>query len=185
MSLTLQTTLATRSRSVPPWARRVIGGLARGVVLGWAARAFMRLVAEEPEFTWSGTLFIVGLFTVFGLVQGIVDAGRAASTTRWVTGPLRLLGGLFYLPLGMGAGTLMAPFLWCGALAWWHPGWRRWLRAVLGGIAVLNLGAVVTFSVVSGGGAVPSAAGVIVLSAVYLGVIHTAGATFRPPADHP
>ena len=36
----------------------------------------MRLIAEDPEFTWDGTIFIVAAFTIFGFTQSIVAIAR-------------------------------------------------------------------------------------------------------------
>jgi hypothetical protein len=41
-------------------------GLALGAAWGVAARVWMRLISDNPEFSWSGTLFIVGLSALFG-----------------------------------------------------------------------------------------------------------------------
>ncbi len=114
-------------------------GLTTGVSLGVAARAFMRLLTEDPEFTWSGTLLIVGIFAVFGLVQSVVAAVRSRTTRQWVTVPTRLIGGLSLVLLGGGPGVLMLPFLWFGALALWQTTWRRWKRATLAALAAANM----------------------------------------------
>ena len=114
-------------------------GLVTGIGLGVAARSFMRLLTDDPEFTWSGTAFIIGLFTVFGVVQSVVAAIRSRTTRQWITVPARLLGGLSYLMLGGGAGVVMVPFLWFGALALWQTTWHRWKRATLAGLAAANM----------------------------------------------
>ncbi len=99
----------------------------------------MRLLTDDPEFTWSGTAFIVGLFGLFGVVQGLVAAIRSRTTRPWITVPTRLLGGLSYLLLGGGPGALMLPYLWFGGLALWQTTWRRWKRATLAGLAAANM----------------------------------------------
>lgn len=48
-------------------ARIVLVGTLGALALGIIARLWMRLIAPEPDFTWSGTIFIVAGFTVFGL----------------------------------------------------------------------------------------------------------------------
>ena len=37
-----------------------------GALLGVMARLWMRFISEDPEFTWNGTLFIIGGFATFG-----------------------------------------------------------------------------------------------------------------------
>ena len=64
-----------------------------GAVWGVVARAWMRLITEEPEFTWSGTLFIVGLFAVVATVQGCALAVRRRRWPRWAQAPVRVLAG--------------------------------------------------------------------------------------------
>jgi hypothetical protein len=44
-------------------------GFLAGVIWGALARLWMRWTSTEPEFTWSGTLFIVAAFAVFGTMQ--------------------------------------------------------------------------------------------------------------------
>ena len=51
-------------------------GCSDGLTLGIMARAWMRLISENPEFTWNGTIFIVGGFTVFGFTQSVVAVAR-------------------------------------------------------------------------------------------------------------
>ena len=51
-------------------------GFAAGVVWGATARVFMRLLTTSPEFSWSGTLFILGVGAVAGACIGVVHAAR-------------------------------------------------------------------------------------------------------------
>ena len=51
-------TSAERSRWRTP--STLAAGLFGGFALGVIARAWMRLITEDPEFTWKGTIFIVG-----------------------------------------------------------------------------------------------------------------------------
>src|ERR687898_224194 len=73
---------ATRGRierSIPPPVTRrrlpgpvvLLGGLLGGVVWGIDARVWMRFISTDPEFTWSGTLFIVIGFGVAGLGEAV------------------------------------------------------------------------------------------------------------------
>lgn len=41
-------------------------GLLLGAAWGVAARVWMRLISDQPEFSWAGTLFIIGLAALFG-----------------------------------------------------------------------------------------------------------------------
>ena len=39
-------------------------------------------ISEDPEFSWSGTLFIIGGFAVFGLAQSLVAVARRRLARR-------------------------------------------------------------------------------------------------------
>ena len=80
-----------------------VGALA-GLAWGVVARGFMRLLAEYPAFTWSGTLAIVGVSTAVGGLVMVVRAARLGGRSRW----WRLLGLPFVLMFG-GAGIALVP----------------------------------------------------------------------------
>ncbi len=134
---------AIRRRS---WMTHLGLGLVTGLGLGIVARSFMRLLTEEPDFTWSGTLFIVGLFTVFGVAQELVAAIRTRTSRRWITVPIRVIGGFSYLVLAGGPGVLLVPFLWLGGLAMWRTSWHRRVRATLAILAAADMLAVIAFT---------------------------------------
>ena len=58
-------------------------GALAGLAWGLLARLFMRLISTTPEFTWSGTLLILGFSTVLGLGLGLVVGARHAGRSRW------------------------------------------------------------------------------------------------------
>ena len=99
------------------------GGLARAAALGavlgagWGvlARGWMRLVSTDPEFSRSGSLFIVGLAALLGLGVGVaVEGRRRGGAWRWlglavVPGLLLFAGpGVALLPAFAVAGPLGA-----------------------------------------------------------------------------
>lgn len=93
--------------------RTALIGFGLGAVWGVAARVWMRLVSTSPEFSWSGTLMIVGLGAVFGLLVGL------SWQARQTTGRRRWLRFLFVpgLILFAGQGAPLAPgFLVAGPL---------------------------------------------------------------------
>lgn len=93
--------------------RTALIGFGLGAVWGVAARVWMRLVSTSPEFSWSGTLMIVGVAAVFGLLVALSWQARQA------TGRRRWLRFLFVpgLILFAGQGAPLAPgFLVAGPL---------------------------------------------------------------------
>jgi hypothetical protein len=51
-------------------------GLAAGLLWGIAARAWMRTVSEDPEFTWAGTLSILAATGIAGVALALLEALR-------------------------------------------------------------------------------------------------------------
>ena len=110
--------------------RTALAGCVSGLlVLGIGGRALMRLLAfatpEDPRFTWYGTLQIIGLGALWGLLTGplilvapsrLRDSGLGAVVFGLVL--FGLAAGLFLVYSGF-SGSLEAPplFLWLGALS--------------------------------------------------------------------
>ena len=110
--------------------RSTLIGLAVGAGLGVALRAWMRLVSTDPEFSWSGTGYIVGVFAVLGAMAGLVSAGRRRTWGRLLFG-LRAMSITLSLGCFMAAGALMAPTVVPAALGWARSDWPRRVRAAL------------------------------------------------------
>lgn len=118
-----------RSRLMPARARRTLAaGLFGGFTLGVIARAWMRLIAEEPDFTWAGTIFILGAFTIFGLTQSVAAVARRRTKRRWTLTVARLIGTVGFLPLFVGAGAIMMPTVVGGGFALARVEWPRVTR---------------------------------------------------------
>ncbi len=112
-----------------PWTRILLIGVLGGTGLGGVARAWMRLIADKPEFTWTGTLFIVGGFTVFGAGQALVAIARRGTYPRWRLTMVRLLGLAAAAPLFVAAGALLFPTVAGGGLALSRTDWSPGMRA--------------------------------------------------------
>jgi hypothetical protein len=124
----------------PPRSALIIGGfLAGGIVWGVVARLWMRLITTDPEFTWSGTLFIVGAFAVAATAQGVALAVRRRQWPRWAQGIVRSLALVLALPLGAGAGIAMLPTLVTGPIALGRTNWRWGWRVAFATVAVVNV----------------------------------------------
>ena len=82
---------------------------------GWGvlARVWMRLITDEPEFTWSGTLAIIGVAAWSGLWVGLVHAARIRNGSGWWR-----LAALPSLLLFLSPGMLFLPAYVVGGWAW-------------------------------------------------------------------
>src|SRR5262245_32684167 len=101
------------STTSPPGQPSIVRFAALGAALGLAwraiARGWMRLISEQPEFTWSGTGYILGAATLLGLILGAAEAARR----RGSRGAWRAAAAAFAL-LGVGAGVITLPLLVIG-----------------------------------------------------------------------
>ena len=112
------------------WRAFGVGAVA-GLVWGVVARGFMRLLAEVPEFSWAGTLGIIGVATVVGGAVGLVRRARTDGRSRW----WRLVALPFVL-LFTAAGALFLPGA-VGIAAARRGGWfLRVVGALLVGVSV-------------------------------------------------
>ncbi|MFL6090532.1 MAG: hypothetical protein ACJ71Z_10380 [Aeromicrobium sp.] len=104
---------------------RVLSMAVTGTLYGVALRGWMRFVSTDPEFSWSGTVYIVGIFTVLGLMAGLVDWGRRRGWEHKLVAA-RVVGGVLALGCFMAAGVAMFPTIVPAALGvartdWWKP----------------------------------------------------------------
>lgn len=63
--------------------RHAAAGLVLGAAWGVAARAWMRLISTDPEFSWSGTLLILMFAAAGGLGMGLISGARASGRRAW------------------------------------------------------------------------------------------------------
>ncbi len=120
-------------------ARIVLVGTLGTLALGIAARLWMRLIAPDPDFTWSGTIFIVAGFTIFGLAQSVAALARRRRWRRWPLRFARSGGFVGMLPLFMAAGGLMMPAVVGGGLAAWRTDWHPAVRVVPALLAISDV----------------------------------------------
>jgi hypothetical protein len=161
----------------------VMFGALGGLALGSIARAWMRLISDDPDFTWNGTLFIAFGFAVFGLTQSVAAVARRR-IRRWSTlAAARSLGSVGMLPLFVGAGALMFPTVVGCGLATARTKWPRPVRALCMVVAALPVLYVGTDLVDSFGWSARSLGGFVLMLAVYAAIIWATRFTFT--AAHP
>jgi hypothetical protein len=123
-------------RLVPLWT--LLGGLVVGAGWGGLARLWMRsITTSDPEFSWAGTLFILGIFAVVGMTAGLVLGARRRRWRGGAPATARIVGCAATLVLSIGQGALFAPTLLFGGLAMARRSWPPWLRAALALLAVV------------------------------------------------
>lgn len=91
----------------------------------------MRFVSTDPEFTWSGTGFILGAALLAGLGLGTAYALSRKGHRGWWR-----LFGIPLILLGAGAGSVMLPGTIIGGLAFGHRNWPRVVRIALATLAI-------------------------------------------------
>lgn len=128
------------------WAGSLARGLAIGVVLGTAYRAWMRLVSTQPEFTWSGTLFIIGSVTVVATLASLCRTARSRWQRRLPRVLVRVISGAAFVLLAAGAGAITLPVWLFGGLARGRTGWNRWVRRALAAVAAAGVAGLVALS---------------------------------------
>lgn len=109
--------------------RPVVAGATIGLAWGIAMRAWMRFISTDPEFSWSGTMFILGASVTVGTLLGVARHRRRAGGSGWWR-----LSALSLLLLGAG-GAVMWPGVLLGAVAIGRPRPKA-LKIVLGLAAV-------------------------------------------------
>ena len=165
-----------------PWPLVLLGGLVGGLAWGVVARVWMRFISTNPEFTWSGTLFIVIGFGVAGLAQSGAYLARRAGLARPRLTVVRVVTFAGLLPLGAAAGGQVFPTVVLALLALTHTAWPRWTRLVVG---VLGAGPRRGRGVVPLRRPVPPRAtvGFLWFLGIYAVIVWAAGFTLAPQPD--
>lgn len=118
----------------------LLGGLALGVV----ARSWMRWISTDPEFSWSGTIFIVLAFMIFSTNQSIVLLLRQKIRGKRSVLVVRTFGVIFSLPIFAAAGAIMFPTVALASVGTWNSSLGRRTRGVL---LLLSLGIPIKISI--------------------------------------
>ena len=107
-------------------SRPIVAGALLGFMWGVVLRAWMRFISSSPEFSWSGTVFILLAATIVGATLGLARKRRNAGGVGWWRTSIVSL-----MLLGAG-GAVMWPSVVFGAaaIARRRPVWLRSLLAV-------------------------------------------------------
>ena len=146
-------------------------------------RGFMRLASTDPSFSWSGTLFIIAVFAVFGATQGLAAGARRAGLRRRSLTPLRVVGGAGLALIMTGAGIILAPTIIGGGLAVHRHDWPRWARVLGGMLAGADLVVVAALTINELGFGLRALLASLALVLLYAGIVVAAGATMAPQGD--
>ena len=139
------------SRPAFPWVRLAAGSTSRAIGWGVGAglagasvyRGFMRLVTDDPHFSWAGTLLIVGVVTLVTVLVAICARARRAWERRWAVGVVRGVTGASFVLLTAAGAMVIAPVWLLGGLALGRHDWPRGVRAalwLLAGLAAVAAG---------------------------------------------
>ena len=124
------------------WVSSVSSALLLGPLAGFAvgviARAWMRLVANDPEFTWSGTVAIVAVFTTVGALKGLALAVRLRGWRPAAQAVIRVLAAISIVLLAPAQGLVMFPALAFMALAMGRRNWSTPVRVGLVAVALIE-----------------------------------------------
>ncbi len=177
----IQSDALLAARRLPPWQIVLIGPLA-GFALGVVARWWMRLISDDPEFSWSGTIFIVLAFTVMGAAHGMVWAVRRAGAGRRWTTVARVVAAVLTLPIFAGAGAMMLPTVFGASVARSRSDWPRAVRVLF---LVLAIPIPISIAVdLVGNGVTPrSVFGAVLLVATYTAIVRSMDAIVAPIDD--
>jgi len=165
-----------------PWPLVIVGGLSGGRVWGIQARVWMGFISTDPQFTWSGTLFIVLGFGIAGLAQSAAHLGRRAGLPRSRLTALRVATFAGLLPLGAAAGGPVFPTIVIAPLALTHTEWSTRTRLVLGGVAFIPIVAIAGI-LLDDLSVVRAAAGFVWFLGMYAGIVWAARFTMAPQRD--
>lgn len=159
----------------------VVACAVAGTALGAVARGWMRLLSDDPEFSRSGTIAIVAVFTVAGAGHGLAARARRARRRRWSTLG-RVVGGVLTLGLFVAAGGVMLPTVAGGSLAVWRRDWPRWTRALPAAVA-LPVPVSIAWHAADGGLSGRRLLGLVLFAATYAVIIRAVEPMVAPLGD--
>ena len=135
----------------------------------------MRFVSTDPEFSWSGTGFILGAALLAGLGLGTAYAWSRRARRGW----WRALGFPLIF-LGAGAGSIMLPGVIIGGLGMGRRTWPKGVRIVLLTVAIGGTLALIALTSEDGFGPVKTVVALAVFAVLHTIEMAAAGIVFGP-----
>ena len=164
-------------------------GFLGGITVGILARVWMRWISTDPEFSWSGTIFVVMSFTIFFTVQSIVTVFRRQVRSRKATTIVRALGVLVSLPLFSAAGGVMLPTVAIASVVLWGEGLSKFAgKGRIARVVLLVLSLLVPLKISRDiisdfGWTIPTLGRILLFVVIYCLIIFAARPTLRPYID--
>ena len=155
----------------------LVNRLLFGLALGGISRVWMRLISNDPEFSWGGTVVVVGVFVVSGLGTGISAMMSAGGRTRDVIG--RGVGLLMLLPSFLGAGGQIMPGVTLGSLSLHRNTWNPWIRILFGLLALVQPVGIVVEELLADV-SLWRVLGLLMFMATYVALVFMTAPIFRP-----
>ena len=146
-----------------------LGGFLGGII----ARSWMRWISTDPDFSWSGTLSIVIVFTLFGAVQSTIYAVGRKPRRKWILISFRILGVIFSLPLFAAAGSIMFPTVLTISFAKWCKNCKSWFRVLLTLIGLSSWGLAIYLLIIKDfGWSIATIGRILLMVIIYSGIIY-------------
>ena len=169
--------IVAETRAPTFWGRHpIISGAIGGLLWGVLMRLWMRFISTDPEFTWSGTGFILAAALLAGLGLGTAYALSRSGHRGWWR--------LFALPLillGAGAGSIMLPGTIIGGLAFGRRTWPRVVRVILATVAIGGTLALIWLTSEDGFGPIKTATALASFAVLHTIEMAAASLAFRSP----
>jgi hypothetical protein len=142
----------------------------------------MRLITDDPEFSWSGTIFIVLAFAIAGAGHGVAWAARRAGVRRRWSTTARLAAGVLTLPIFAGAGAMMLPTVIGASVAGARTDWPRAARLAAALVAI-PVPIIIGVDLVDNGITPGVLLGVVLMVATYAVIVRSSYAIVAPIPD--
>lgn len=155
-------------------------GMLAGLMLGVIARAWMRWISTDPEFSWGGTIGIIIGFVLFFAAHATVLFGKRRAWSRSWLIVTRVGAVIFSLLLFTAQGAIMLPTVLTIALATGRTDWPWPVRGVFLMLGLIIPGFVVKDIGADFGWGLTTAGRIILFVLIYGVVIAAARVTAAP-----